>query len=106
MTLKEQYAEKMLKEKLDFLPLEESLKLLESGLKLETTMNYIAFTEEVEDGYHCELEDLFKELDEVYGIYDSERRFIIDGYTLKLGENEDSFERILAPAPTYIDLIR
>lgn len=106
MSLKEQYAEKMLEEKLDFLPLEESLELIKGGVKLETTMNYIAYTEEVEDGYDCDLEYLFKELDEVYGVYDSEGRFIIDGYTLKLGAEEDSFERIIAPAPTYIDLIK
>lgn len=106
MTLKEEFVEKMLAEKLDFLPLEDALQLNASSEAVETKMNYIAYTEEVEDGYYCELEDLFKELDEVCGIYDTEGNFKIDGYTLRIGIGEDSFERILCPAPTYVDLIR
>ncbi len=107
MDLKEKFAQKMLEEKLDFLPLEESLELFNAGIELETTFSYGAFTEEVEDGYDCELDFLFSELDEVYGIYDSEGKFKIDNYTLKFLTNEDeSFERIICPAPTYIDLIK
>ena len=36
MNLKEKFAQKMLEEKLDFLPLMDALELYKSGVKLET----------------------------------------------------------------------
>lgn len=106
MTLKEKFAQKMLDEKLDFLPIEESLELLNSGEKVETRLNWIAYIEEVADGYDCDIEDMFKELEEAYGIYDDSGK--ISKYTkcFSLKENDDdSFDREICPAPTYIDLI-
>ncbi len=60
--MKEQLAQKMLSEKLDFLPLEDSLKLIESGIKLQTKFSWVVCTEELEDnGYDMSVKEIIEE---------------------------------------------
>lgn len=99
--LKEKFAQKMLDEKLDFLPLKESIELFDSGIELETRFNWIMNTEEISDEpYNLTTEELFKEYDEVFGLDNS--------YALRIGDTEDfdEFTYTLCPAVTYIDLIK
>jgi hypothetical protein len=97
--LKQKFAQKMLDEKLDFLPLEESLELNNSGVTLETRFWWVCNAEELgEDG-----EDMStKEILAHFG------KDPLD-YYLTIGRPYDEFAEFtidLAPAPTYIDLIK
>lgn len=100
--MKEQLAQKMLDEKLDFLPLKESLELLNSGVKLDTEFSWVVCTEELEDnGYDMPVEQIIEEHALIYGEDDKDY--------LKVGKayNEfDEFTLVLCPAPTYINLIK
>lgn len=97
MNLKEQFAQKMLEEKLDFLPLEESLQLVESGVILETRFHYVCSVEELtEDGYNTPRE------------YAEASEEIFGEWGIEIGDEErfDEFTYGICPAPTYIDLIK
>jgi len=100
--LKFRFAQKMLDEKLDFLPLKESLELYDSCEKLETTFWWVMHSEELTDnGGGLTTEELFAEYDEIYGIENKDY--------LKVGKEYDEFDEFtlaLCPAPTYIDLIK
>lgn len=101
MSLKKKFAQKMLDEKLDFLPLKESIELKESGITLETKFNWIVRSEELEDnGQDMTIEEILKEVEEIYGLEND--------YALTVGDSEkfDEFTLELCPAPTYIDLIK
>lgn len=102
MELKEKFAQKMLDEKLDFLPLNESLQLFDSGVELKTRFWWVCRNEELEDnGNDMTTEEIFSSLKEIYGD--------IDDYHLTVGKSYDEFDEFtlgLAPAPTYIDLIK
>jgi hypothetical protein len=50
--LKQKFAQKMLDEKLDFLPLEESLQLVECDINLDTRFHYVCSIEEIGDDYN------------------------------------------------------
>ena len=98
--LKHQFAEKMLNEKLDFLPLEESRILYENGLELETKFYWVSSVEEVDDnGYNMTDNEILEELHDIFGE---------DTDMIRIGTvNEfDEFTHIFCPAPTYIDLIK
>ena len=101
--LKQKFAQKMLDEKLDFLPLEESLELLDSGVELETHLSWVINVEELgtdeKEPYEMNTEELLESYKEVFGDSD---------YGLRIGNSEefDEFTLELAPAPTYIDLIK
>lgn len=100
MNLKEKFAEKMLTEKLDFLPLEESLQLVENGIVLETKFHYVISVEEIDED---ELEN-----DEPRTWLNAHQE-IFDEYSIAIGNDYDHFDeftRGLCPAPTYIDLIK
>lgn len=102
----EAIAEWMLENKKVFLPFEESRELFESGVEIKTEVNYFAFIEEVSNGYDYEVDDLLKVLDDVYGIYNEDQTVKLDYAIFKqVGDAEDSFERLLFPAPTYIELL-
>ena len=97
--MKEQLAQKMFDEKLDFLPLKESLELLQSGVKIDTQFSWVVCTEELEDnGYDMTPEQIIEEHAEIYGENDNEY--------LKVGKGYNEFTLELCPAPTYIDLIK
>lgn len=96
----------MLEKRLDFLPIEESIELFKQGINLTTTLDYVAYIEEVEDGYDCEIDSLLEQLDEVVGIYDKDGKIDIDDHTISLKLYTDDFERVICPAPTYIDLLK
>lgn len=98
-------AEMMLEKRMDFLPIEESIQLIKEGITIKTQLNYIAMYEEIEDGYDCEIDDLLERMEEELGIYDSNGKIAVDDYNIMLKSTEDSFERIICPAPTYIDLL-
>jgi len=100
MTLKEKFAQKMLEEKLDFLPLEESIELYKSGVKVKTKFWWVMNVEEIENGHDLDTEDLLREYNEVFGLDND--------YALTIGDEEkfDEFTLELCPAPTYIDLIK
>lgn len=101
MDLKEKFAQKMLEEKLDFLPLKESMELADS-YNVETKFSWVARSEELEDnGSSMTMEEIIKEIETTYGL-DCE-------YALTIGKTYDEFEEFtipLCPAPTYIDLIK
>lgn len=98
MDLKEKFAKKMLDEKLDFLPLEESLQLFEAGIELTTKFHHVCNKEELdEDGYETAREYV----DACNEIYGSDRIEIGDDY-----DHFSEFTHSICPAPTYIDLIR
>jgi hypothetical protein len=100
---KEKFAQKMLDEKLDFLPLQESIDLLGSGIELETRFYWVINTEELgtdeKEPYEMDIEELIENYKEVFGDSD---------WGLRVGNSEefDEFTLELAPAPTYIDLIK
>ena len=100
--LKQKFAQKMLDENLDFLPLEESLQLLESGTNLETRFSWVCRTEELEDnGDDMTTKEILDSLEDLYGEPDD--------YHLTIGKPYDEYDEFtleLAPAPTYIDLIK
>lgn len=101
--LKQKFAQKMLDEKLDFLPLEESLQLVESDINLETNFFWVINVEELGTDdkklYEMTTEELLENYREVFGDRDC---------GLRVGNSEefDEFTLELAPAPTYIDLIK
>ena len=92
----------MLENRLDFLSLENSLKLYESGVELDTRFHWVVCTEELPDnGYGMSSQEIISTHDEIYG--EGMRDY------LKIGDgcNEfDEFTLSLCPAPTYIDLIK
>jgi hypothetical protein len=100
--MKEQFAQMMLDEKLDFLPLKESLQLLESGIKIDTQFSWVVHSEELEDnGYGMSVEEILEAHADIYG--ESNKDY------LKVGNSYDEFDEFtleLCPAPTYTDLIR
>ena len=100
--LKEKYAQKMLEEKLDFLPLKEALDLYESGVKLETRFWWVCRSEELEDnGDDMSVEKILDSLEEIYGEPED--------YHLTIGDRHEQFDEFtleLCPAPTYTDLIK
>ncbi len=96
--LKQKFAQKMLDEKLDFLPLEESLQLVECDINLDTRFHYVCSVEEIGDEYETPRE-FAEAIHEVYGGSDG----------IEIGDDYDHFEEFthgLCPAPTYIDLIK
>lgn len=101
MSLKEKFAQKMLDEKLDFLPLKESLELFDSGVEVKTTFSWVMHIEEIPDHEDMTSEELFEAYDEIYGLDND--------YYLKVGNRDEEFDEFtleLCPAPTYIDLIK
>lgn len=102
MSLKEKFAQKMLDEKLDFLPLLESVELAESGVVLETKFHWVVNSEELKDnGEDMTIKEVLKEYDDIYGSENT--------WDLKIGESGEQFDEFtltLCPAPTYIDLIK
>lgn len=102
MNLKEKFAQKMLEEKLDFLPLMDSIELQNSGIYLETKFYWVMDSEELEDnGEGKTIEELLKEYDEIYGLENT--------WNLKIGESGEAFSEFtftLCAAPTYIYLIK
>ena len=99
MDLKQKFAEKLLEWKLDFLPLEESLQLVEAGIRLETTFSYVANIEEIADAEDMTPRQVVEEIKEIFG----------NSYGLEIGNRYDHFDEFtleICPAPTYIDLIK
>lgn len=100
--LKEQFLQKMIAEKLDFLPIEESIELHDSGLELKTRFSWVVRTEELEDnGYGMTTEELFSNLQELYGEPDD--------YHLTIGNAYDHFDEFtleICPAYTIGDLLK
>jgi hypothetical protein len=102
--LKQKFAQKMLDENLDFLPLEESLQLADCDINLDTRFSWVINVEELgtEDRDYDEMttEELLGNYREVFGDSDC---------GLKVGNSDQEFSEFtmeLAPAPTYIDLIK
>ena len=101
MSLKEKFAQKMLDEKLDFLPVKESIELFDSGVKLDTRFWWVMAGEEIENAQDLATEDLFLAYDEIYGLDNEDY--------LRVGKEYDEFDEFtvdICPAPTYIDLIK
>lgn len=100
--MKEKFAQKMIEEKLDFLPLKESLELYNSGEVYESTFWWVARSEELENnGFDMSVEEIIKECFELYGDNSD--------YGIKIGDRHNQFDEFtleLFPAPTYIDLIK
>lgn len=97
MDLKEKFAKKMLDEKLDFLPLEESLQLIEAGVELKTKFSWVCSVEEIDDDFDTRRQCAEAALD-FYGENGVE---IGNGY-----DHHEEFTYDICPAPTYIDLIK
>lgn len=95
--LKKRFAKKMLDEKLDFLPLEESLQLKEAGIELKTKFSWVCNVEEIGDEFETDREFVNEALD-FYGPNGCE---IGNGYS-----HYEEFTHEICPAPTYIDLIK
>jgi len=95
----EKYLEQMFAGKLDFLPLEESLKLSESGIKLDTRFHWVVCTEELSEE-EMTFSDIIEECEDIYG-KDSDYLKIGDAY-----KEFDEFTLSLCPAPTYMDLLK
>ena len=95
--LKQKFAQKMLDERLDFLPLEESLQLVECDINLDTRFHYVCSIEEIGDEFETPRE-FAEAIDEFYG----------DDH-VAIGDDYNHFEEFtygICPAPTYIDLIK
>lgn len=97
--MKKELAQMMFDKKLDFLPIEESLRLFEAGELVETTYWWVANIEELGGGEdEMTVREIYMELEEIMGDF---------GYSI--GDPEDHFDEFtyrLCPAPTYIDLIK
>lgn len=97
MNLKENFAQKMLDEKLDFLPLEESLQLKEAGINIETKFSWVCNVEELDEDLETDREFADAAI-EFYGT---------NGCKIGNGYNQfNEFTHDICPAPTYIDLIK
>jgi len=100
--MKEKLAQKMLEEKLDFLPLKDSLALHNSEPEVQTRFWWVAMTEEIGDeAINMSSEEIIAEVHEIYG-EDND-------YALTIGCRHSHFQeftRAICPAPTYIDLIK
>jgi len=100
--MKEKFAQMTLEQKLDFLPLKESLELLNSGIKLKTRFSWVVMTEELGDNPESmSIEEILEAHAEMYGEEDQNY--------LRVGKAYDEFDEFtleLCPAPTYTDLIR
>ena len=93
----EKFAKKMLDEKLDFLPVEESLQLTEAGVEYKTRFSYVVSIEELDEDLSNPREILDAAI-EFYGVHGVE-----------IGDDYDHFEEFtfgICPAPTYIDLLK
>jgi len=102
--LKENFANKMLKEKLDFLPLEESLELYNNWIKLETKFWWVYDNEEL-SWDNWDLEFRWDNLDEIK----QEMMKVHNKETFVVWKSYDEFNEFttdICPAPTYIDLIK
>lgn len=92
----------MLEEKLDFLPVAESIELFDSEVELDTRFWWVMRSEELENnGEDMTTEELFEAYDELYGLGSD--------YGLTIGDRHEQFDEFtleLCPAVTYIDLIR
>lgn len=100
MTLKEKFAEKMLTEKLDFLPFNESYELFKSDEKVTSKLYWIYNGEELEKNL-----DNWNTLDEV--IEDMREVFWKEEFVIWTWYNDfQEFTVKVCPAPTYIDLIK
>jgi len=104
MNLKENFAKKMLEEKLDFLPLKESLELYNSWIKLETKFYWIYDSEEL-SGDDWDLEFRWDNLDEIK--QEMMKVFWEETFVVWNKYNEFAeFTAEICPAPTYMDLIK
>lgn len=101
--LKQKFAQKMLDEKLSFLPLEESLQLVDCDINLDTTFYWVINIEELGTDEKESDEMTTKEILESY-----EEVFGDSNWGLRVGNMDEfnEFTLVLAPAPTYIDLIK
>tara|TARA_R110000782_G_scaffold260726_2_gene352055 strand:- start:1332 stop:1649 length:318 start_codon:yes stop_codon:yes gene_type:complete len=98
----EKLKQKMLNEKLDFLPLKESLELFDSGIELNTMFWWVMHNEELEDnGFDKTAEELFAEYEELFGM--NNRDYLRIG---RQGEEFDEFTLDLCPAITLGDLLK
>lgn len=101
MNIKEQFAQMMLDKKLAFLPLKESLELLNSGVELKTHFWWVMNNEELTDnGQYMTKEEALAEFDEIYSLNGN--------YGLRVGRKDDEFDEFtfdICPAPTYIELL-
>jgi hypothetical protein len=97
MDLKQKFAQKMLDEKLDFLPLEESLQLKEAGVQLKTKFSWVCNIEEIGDEFETSREFADAAID----FYGEDEIEIGNGY-----DHYEEFTYEICPAPTYIDLIK
>ena len=92
----------MIEEKLDFLPLKESLELKYSGLELKTRFSWVARSEELENnGDNMSVLEILDSLEEIYGEPDD--------YHLTIGDSYDHFDEFtleLCPAYTIGDLLK
>lgn len=101
--MKNKLAKKMLKEKLDFLPLKESIELLNSGEIIETQFHWVVDVADLDEDFIDNETDMFRIVEEAENIYGINSEYLRVGK----GYNEfDEFTFKLAPAPTYIDLIK
>lgn len=97
MELKEKFAQKMLDEKLDFLPLEESLQLKEAGIEVKTKFSWVCSIEEIGDEFETSREFAEAAID----FYGEDEIEVGNGY-----DHHAEFTYDICPAPTYIDLIK
>jgi hypothetical protein len=100
--LKEQFLQKMIAEKLDFLPLKESIELHNSGLVIKTRFSWVVRSEELEDnGDDMTTEQILSELEEIYGEPND--------YHITIGNPNNHFDEFtleLCPAFTIGDLLK
>lgn len=96
----EKFIKKMVKEKLDFLPLEESMELLKSGVQYETKFGWVGCSEELEDnGDNMTLDEIINSHEFLYGSNNDQ---------IRVGKSDEfsEFTLFFCPAPTYGDLLK
>jgi hypothetical protein len=100
--MKKELAQKMLDGKLNFLPLEDSIQLMESGHDIDTEFYWVIHSEELEDnGYGMSPAELIDAHADIYGENDKDY--------LTVGNPHDTFDEFtlkICPAPTYMELIK
>lgn len=100
--MKDLMAGKVLAEKLNHLPLGDSIMLMESGVDVETESFWVIHSEELEDnGWGMTPAQLIEAHADLYGEYDKDYLKVGNGY-----DDFDEFTLKICPAPTYMELIK
>ena len=105
--LKEKFAQKMLDEKLNHLPIEDAYVLYKRGIVVPSEEYYVISVEEFNEwNYKGERTDFY--IEECLNEYSSLNE-ALENELIEIGDDYDHFDEFtfgLFPAPTYMEMIK